>query len=234
MALSASTLLQAWEAGRARHPVDRALLLRALEAPTADPDRLADEPLGLRNAALLRLRLATFGSAMRAHTECPRCAEAVEFEVVANELLQAHGRAPGVVEVDGLTFRPPTRRDLAAIVDDSDADDAALRLLERCLVDQAETPERQVLEQLLGSVEDRLQEADPLADFTADVSCTACGHAWSAPFDVAAFLWGEVDATVRRLLDEVHLLAGAYGWSEDTILALSETRRATYVERVLA
>ena len=48
-----------------------------------------------------------------------------------------------------------------------------------------------------------------------------------------AFLWDEVDVRARRLLDEVHALAGAYGWSEQRILALSEARRRAYLDRVL-
>jgi hypothetical protein len=34
------------------------------------------------------------------------------------------------------------------------------------------------------------------------------------------------------LLAEVHVLAGAYGWSEDAILALSPSRRQHYIALV--
>ena len=37
-----------------------------------------------------------------------------------------------------------------------------------------------------------------------------------------------------QLLDEVHQLATAYGWTEAEILALSDTRRAAYLDRVTA
>jgi hypothetical protein len=36
------------------------------------------------------------------------------------------------------------------------------------------------------------------------------------------------------LLDEVHVLARAYGWNEREILGLSAARRAAYLERALA
>ena len=54
--------------------------------------------------------------------------------------------------------------------------------------------------------------------------------AWSAPLDVPAFVWAEVDAWTRRLLVEVHSLAAAYGWNEHEILALSPVRRLSYLE----
>ena len=44
-----------------------------------------------------------------------------------------------------------------------------------------------------------------------------------------AYLWDEIDARARRLLDEVHALARTYCWSEEQILALSETRRRAYL-----
>ena len=65
--LSAHTLVAAWEEGRNRHPIDRALMLRALSKPGADPATLADEPLGQCNAALLEAHSTTFGPLLRAH-----------------------------------------------------------------------------------------------------------------------------------------------------------------------
>jgi len=35
------------------------------------------------------------------------------------------------------------------------------------------------------------------------------------------------------LLDDIHLLASAYGWTEDEVLRLSPMRREAYVRRVL-
>ncbi len=55
-----------------------------------------------------------------------------------------------------------------------------------------------------------------------------------ADFDIASYLWNGIEQRARRLLDDIHALAQAYGWSETDILALDETRRATYVARVQA
>jgi hypothetical protein len=51
-------------------------------------------------------------------------------------------------------------------------------------------------------------------------------------FDAGEFLLAELSTRARTLLYEVHLLARNYGWSEHDILALSDRRRASYVELV--
>jgi hypothetical protein len=231
---SAQALLVAWERGRSRHPIDRALLLRALAAPEAEPDGLADEPLGRRNAALLRLRLDTFGSALGAYLDCPRCGARLEIELDASALLATPSGSAKPVDVAGMVFRPPTSRDLAAILGEDVRRRAALRLLRLCLVESDEATDDAVLEPILERVEAALEQADPWADFRLDLGCEACGHSWAAPFDIAGFLWEEIDAYAGRLLDEVHLLARAYGWDEAAILGLPESRRAAYIERVTA
>lgn len=235
-ALSASALLTVWEEGRTQHPVDRALLLFALATPEAEADTLADEPLGRRNAALLELRRATFGDRLRAYRDCPACGERLELDLDAAALLAAAPTPPAAdatIAVAGSRFRLPTSRDLAHAAREGDADSAALRLLARCRVGggSADAQERDRRAPRMAQVEEALEEADPFADLTLELRCDPCGHGWTAPFDVAAFLWEEVDARAHGLLDEVHRLARAYGWREADVLALSEARRAAYLER---
>jgi hypothetical protein len=234
--MDAQSLLACWEHGRRRHAIDRALLLFAEAEPHADPQTLADRPLGQRNAALLRLRRALFGDAMKSCVACPACTESLEFTLSAASLL---GRAPehaGETEIAGFmaagrTLRLPTSRDLAVIAEEHDEQSAARRLLERLC---AGSPPTEWTDALDVEISRALDEADPCTDLALELVCPACEFAWSAPFDIGAFLWEEVDLRARRLLDEVHALAGSYGWSEQKILALSETRRRAYLDRVLA
>ncbi|KAF4406240.1 hypothetical protein [Streptomyces lycii] len=74
------------------------------------------------------------------------------------------------------------------------------------------------------------EEADPAAAVTLNVACPECGEATKAELDIASYLWTELDSWARDLLLDVHLLAGAYGWSEREILALSPLRRRYYLE----
>jgi hypothetical protein len=45
-------------------------------------------------------------------------------------------------------------------------------------------------------------------------------------------VWRELDDWAQRTLREIHVIAGAYGWSEDEILQLSARRRQMYVEMI--
>lgn len=230
-ALSADRLLRAWELGRDRHPIDRGLLLHALAEPDADPDALADQPLGQRNRALFALRAATFGRQLPAWLDCPACGERLELSLDSASFDTLAAPAEGPVEVAGLRLRLPTSRDLAALAGDTSADGAALRLLEHCLITAPGAP-TPALAPLLDAASEALEQADPWADLLFASTCCACGHAWDVRLDIAAFLWEELDAHAQRLLDEVHLLASAYGWPEADILALSAPRRAAYLQRV--
>ena len=232
-AMDPHALLTCWESGRRRHALDRALLLHAAAAPAEPPDTLADRPVGERNAALLRFRRTLFGDELQSCLACPACGERLEFSLSAEALL-AHAPA-GVADVwvDGVRVRMPTTRDLAAIARDPDEASAARRLLDRLVGDDGASDSSR------GAVPvDRLTRALDAADLCIDVAidmtCPACAHGWNAPFDIVDFLWEEIEVRARRLLDEVHVLASAYGWTEAEILRLSDARRGAYLERALA
>ena len=79
-----------------------------------------------------------------------------------------------------------------------------------------------------------MADADPQAATELALDCAACGHQWNEVFDAGHFLLHALDDWAQRLLDQVHVLAKAYGWTEQTVLALPPMRRARYLERVLA
>ena len=53
---------------------------------------------------------------------------------------------------------------------------------------------------------------------------------WLESLDIGSFVWHELTAWAQRAMDDVHVLARAYGWSESEVLALSAWRRQRYVE----
>ena len=226
-------LLSVWEQGARRHPIDRAVLLHALAAPEWPVDQLADAPLGARNAALMALRRAHFGGQLPAWVDCPACGERMEFTLDAADLPPAPDEGDAPIVVDGHRFRRPSSRHLAALVDTPDPDSAAQALLRHCAEDSAALPDdAAALAALLAAAEDALEAADPWADLALAIACPACAHEAEVSFDIASYLWEELDSHARRLLDDVHALASAYGWSEPQILALSDARRAAYLARV--
>ena len=233
-ALAAADMLMLWERGVTRHPIDRAALLAAAARPDLAPDAIADLPLGAVTAGQLGLRTAIFGPRIAGHVDCAHCGDRLELALDAGNLLQPEpasldDTSPRVVEIEGRRLRAPCLRDLAAVAGETDADQAARKLLELCILSGEGEP---VGDGALRAMEDALEAIDPNADLEMELRCDACGHQSVAELDVGALLWDEIAAYAQRLLHEVHLLARAYGWSEAEILALSPARRASYLALV--
>lgn len=232
--LAQSDFLQLWERGCGMHPIDRALLALGAALPETSRVELADWPLGRRNAALAELRCRCFGDALRGWVACPECGERLEFELDAGLLVEEgeENDAPAQVVVKNQTFRLPTSRDLAFIAAEGDARRAAALLLDRCC--GAPRNDGSWKDADVDEIGEHLARADPLAETRLTLQCTNCQHAWEESLDIASYFWSEIEAHARRMLMDIHTLACAYGWSEAQILALSEQRRALYVEMVRA
>jgi hypothetical protein len=228
--------LELWEMGAGLHPLDQGLLAIQAAFPEASYQELANWPLGRRNQALAAVHCASFGPEFQCWTSCPQCGE--KIEVSLDGRFVASREATSALEpvvVDGYAFRPPTSRDLARLARDGAANqnDLALAvrlLLETCRVEKDSPVEWR--EEFVAQVEEKLADADPLAEILLTFECPACGAVCDKPLDLPAFLWAEISSAGRRLLSEVHVLASAYGWTEPAILALSDARRASYLEMV--
>lgn len=234
-ALSPARLLAIWESGARRHPIDRALVLFALAAPHRNPDDLADAPLGERNAAIMALRESCFGSQLNAWVDCPGCGERMEFDLHPSMLPPQPSHPVDEIIVSEVRFTPPTSRHLAAVTGCDHPEEAAMALLRQCMIDETGNEvEPTQLAALMEAAGTAIDDADPWAELSLDLPCPSCGQEVSASFDIAAYLWDELDTHAQRLFNDVHTLAGAYGWTEPDILALSNSRRAAYLDRVRA
>jgi hypothetical protein len=243
--LGESDWLHAWERSCGQPAALRpcTVLAPLFEQGQAAAERL---PVGQRDACLLDLCQALFGPAAHAVAHCPHCAELMEMALSLPQL-----RVPGTppakelalaLEVDDkayqLHFRLPDSTDLAAIADCGNVDAAQAALLDRCVtqaqrgglpVEAAALPI-----EVIAALAQTMADADPQAATELALECAACGHRWSEVFDVGHFLLHALDNWAQQLLDQVHVLAKAYGWTEDAVLALPPARRARYLERALA
>jgi hypothetical protein len=241
--LTATALLDVWERGRALTPVRRAFALLQAACPETLSDVLMTWTVGQRDAHLFTLRERSLGPDLEARTACPTCVAALEMKLrvadVCSPFTDPVNTAYSVCR-DGqeVHFRLPTLRDLDEVVKLNDAALARQHLLQACILktwrDDAPRPVELLSEDVLQEIERQMALADPQADVRLDLTCAACGYQWQAPFDIAAFLWNEIQAYAQRLLREVHQLASAHGWSEADILALSPLRRFLYLEMVCA
>ncbi|ATY09816.1 hypothetical protein CU254_04575 [Amycolatopsis sp. AA4] len=211
-AFTEASLLDVWEAAAGLSAVRRALALAV--AGGAEPAEVGDLAVGRRDEFLLALRERCFGTAFPCLVNCPSCGEELELELSSRELRPSRVDAPTVVA--GCEFRAVTSRDLLEV-------HSRQELLERCVAGE-------LSEAALAALPDALAAADPQADVRIELDCAVCGHRWASPFDIAAYLWTELEACARRLLYDVHALALAYGWSEAEVLAVSPGRRRRYLE----
>jgi hypothetical protein len=240
----AGALLRIWEAQQGAHPVRRAVHLLAQAWPDTGPEGWLHAPIGMRDGALLRLHDSLFGDALRTSTACPHCGERIEPEFGVRDLLEgagAPGDAPGTHSLvhrgHAIDYRLPTSDDLLAVTGRGDsAAGAAQRLMQRCVsrarrgsdeIDAGTLPD-----DVVAALGDAMARQDPQAEVRVALTCPACRVDLQVHFDIVSHLWSELDDWAQRVLADVHVLARAYGWDEDAILALSPARRAIYLEMV--
>lgn len=244
-ALTAQQLLVLWESGQVRKPAQRALALLAMGCPESPVESLAALSIGRRDAGLLRLREWAFGSQLAGTSDCPKCGELLEMSFAADDIRasstsessEVFSLAAGEYE---LKFRLPNSLDLIAIEKLEAADRNALKevLIDRCVLDARCGGEQiqiaDLPEQLIATLSQRMADADPQSDVRLALNCPNCSHSWTALFDIVSFFWREIDAWARRVLQEIHILASAYGWPEQYILMMNPGRRAFYLEMLMA
>ena len=233
--LSSSAIIQVWEIGAPRGPVDRAIAILWADEPN-DGEEFAALPIAERNRKLLAVRQATFGEKLNCMTMCPDCGELLEFVLSAEHLREKLQPADTEVIERGpyrIEFRALDSRDLAAAVDCESLEAATDLLRTRAInitrIDGA--TQRAVLPKKLRSeIDARVEERETSTEARLTFDCAACGTTWTAPLDVAVFVWTEIEAAAHRLLADIAELAHAYGWSETEIHRMSEQRRQTYLQ----
>jgi hypothetical protein len=233
-------LLTVWERGLPATPVERGLLLLSIPLPGRTVEQLALVRVGERDARLLTLRERAFGSRMNGRVTCPVCSSELElsFDTGLVRVDGAAEDAPDSVHVDDyeVTVRCIDSTDLAALSPGEDLETNARTLVRRSIVDARhagkETDADALPPPVVAGVADCLSAADPQSNVRLSIACPDCSHAWQAGFDIASYLWTEIHAWACRILREVHEIAGAYGWREREILALSPTRRQIYLDQI--
>ncbi len=238
--LSPYDILKAWEQGHGRVPFEKALLLARLAQPETSDDQLAAVPVAERDLLLLDLREQTLGPQLNAFAVCPGCRQELEFPLDIPEIkeklsLPAVQFQEAAIGKFRFRLRRPSSADLAAVASTGDPQAARLALAARCVQeasrDGVAIDVQDVPKPTLSRLADHLDELEDPAEILVDLCCPACAHAWQVAFDIASFFYAELTVLAQRLLEDVHVLASTYGWSERDILTLSPARRQFYLER---
>jgi hypothetical protein len=247
--LSASNLLEIWERGLGRSPVEQALVILGAVFPRVSWEPLARLTIAQRDTALFHLRELTFGTQLTGLAECPACHERLELAFSANdlrsmELLPAPDFSLPEVQATVTSFRTkgyevdfrlPTSADLLK-VSHLDEEQARKQLLETCIVSARHRKQvvtvNKLSPSLIQAVIEQIGQAAALANLTIASTCPACSHQWEIVFDIVSYFWSEINAWAMRMMREIHVLASTYGWSEVDILEMSAWRRQRYLELI--
>ena len=240
-----------WEEAAHLAPVDRAVRTLAAVAGI-DADAAADWPVDERDRALIEARCRSFGSKADLYVQCPACGEALETRFDLGQLLALRPEAAPTLTWSGAehALRAPTSREVAraaraagaaAPADDADAqaddaapadDDALARagaaLARACVADLRDPDDGPQPRQIEAS----LEPAFPVLNVAIGFTCSVCGTAFSRRFDAPSYLWTDIERLAQALIDDVHRLACAYGWTERDILSMGRRRRAAYLARL--
>jgi uncharacterized protein (UPF0212 family) len=236
-ALSDSAILSVWELGHSRPAVDRALAV--LRYAVGD-DQAEQWAIGWRDARLLDVYAATFGSNIDGLTACPQCEAQLDVAFDVSDIRVRGDTALSQFELMSgepgyrITFRLPCSTDLRAAARLGDRDLAKRTLAECCVVSAwrhgSPVPAGQLPDAVMDELDEAMARHDAQADVQLRMACPACDHAWKAGFDIADFLWRALAHRARQLVADVHTLAMAYGWHETDILLLPPARRRLYLE----
>jgi hypothetical protein len=245
--LSAQELLEVWDQGQSLSPCGRATLLLAVTCPEYPRERVDSLTIGERDALLARIRASTFGRDLASLVTCPACREQVEVSVDVRSIFpdrtqstqnERTSRQPLVIAAGDFVVQAaiPAVRDVEAIVTTATPAEGLRLLLRRCIL-RAEHRSKScevddLPDHVCALIDARMAEVDPQGAVHLSLHCPVCDHRWPLLFDMLAYFWSEIQMGARRLLQEVHALASAYGWRESEILMLTVARRRAYLEMV--
>ena len=234
---TAIELLNTWELYNRGTHVEKAISLLNAACLDGDPALLS---IGDRDVRLLRLREWFFGSRLLNIATCPQCGERLEWVTNISDL--SYPSPAKTVARDfsleysqyTVQFRLPNSYDLSKIsFCDGHLPDRK-KLLTACIIEAKKDGNSYNVDDLpdevLEQLDEQMSNEDPQANIQMNLSCPCCTHKWEAPFDIVNYLWIEIDHWAKHILQEIALLAAAFGWSESEILKMSPRRRQLYLE----
>ena len=233
--LTASELLEIWENGWQQSALNNALHLLHKAYNTPNIQAITQLSIGERDARLLELRTILFGQRLMNKAKCPKCTESVEWEMDTSDIqLQKPqlSAEPKIFNLQtatySLRFRLPNSQDMLnknAL--------ATRQILLNCILDvkneEKDCSKEEITEGSLETLAQQMEKEDPQANITMALNCPACHHNWTAVFDILTYLWAEIDNWAKHLVQEIYILARAFGWSERDILNMSVRRRQMYI-----
>ncbi len=209
-------------------------VLARLAPPEAADVRWEELPVADIDPAFLALRRELVGDRIVAEVSCATCGGKGDLTFAASGYLAAHApaarhaaerQADGWYRCGDAFFRPPTAADVMAAARTASEAGRQAALVEQGSI-RAETAHAR------RRARRALDKAAPLIGGPVVGACPECRAAIDGWFEPADFVLAELAQRCSGIFEQVHLLAGRYGWSETTILDLPGWRRDRYAALV--
>jgi hypothetical protein len=211
---------------------------------TNDPLDAAALPVGDIDTLLTELRAAVLGDRLLAEGHCPACGAAVDvdFGLQAFREHRAPRRPRGArptgepgwwaLERHAAEFRLPTAGDVLAAQETTSPAAALAAVCVRST--EAADGDGEVPRGAIKAAERAMEALAPTLRDDVEGCCPDCGVTVALDVDVRELCLAELRFLAHAVLEDVHVLAGAYGWTEQTILDLPTRRRTAYAEMIRA
>lgn len=232
----AGDIVRIWEEGVRASRTQRSVSLLAAAFPDHGPADLIDISVGRRDAWLIVLRQMLLGNKASGQAVCPQCAEKVVFDFDVSAFRLEDDKEGHHLSIDGyeIEYRPITVRDLLQLSRMPDIESAKRSLVQAAVLTARLSGQEVAVEDLpddvVAVIGEAVRERDPQSEVRIKLACPSCERQWNVAFDIASFLYKELSVQAQRNLQEINLLARAYGWSEKEILSLTSTRRRAYLQ----
>ena len=190
-------------------------------------------PLGTRIEAVAILAGGEAGRPLEWHVRCARCGAESELQLTPAELAslaQAAYREKLVpVKAGSRTawLRRPTGDDQRRWLEGGTEGTASIGA--SLFVEPAFEDLGIGIEDLGETIDQAMQEFDPLVGFVLEVGCPECGYATPQMPDLLAAAIERLWMAQYDLIEQVHRLASHYHWSEEEISRLPAWRRHAYL-----
>lgn len=209
--------------------IDRLLI----EMPAALPPGCASSLTAAdRDRVLAALYQQTFGATIESTIRCRHCGARFDVRFALPDLIQQLDQTVPSISINrtddgqfqlanGCQFRLPTGVDEYAILG-LPPDQAIAALFARCITANPDATDPTC-------IQTAMQEVAPLLDLDVEAICPECHHSQSIHFDMQSYLLRALVQDQPRLMQEIHRLAIAYGWSFTEIASLPRRHRRTLV-----
>lgn len=200
-------------------------------------DLIWDLPVGTRIEGLFKIALLSKGGHVDIEINCKndQCGELMEISITCSDIDVLLKETPlsdfVTLELNEkeLTLRKPTGRNLLDWSTKSYADkrDAIRDMLDSLIVKTND--DLDTLIESIDFISRKLEQADPLVNFSVMISCPVCAETGRYEIDSESLALKILYGVQQELLVDIHLLALHYHWTESTILAMPIWRRKKYI-----